>query len=166
VYKARQKKTIKYAAVKCVDKAYKAKVTNEVRILNMMDHPNILKFHNWYETNNHYWIIVEYCSGGDLMNLLMQDQSLPEETVHLFSLDLVRGLQYENNYSFLTIRFCHSKGIIYCDLKPSNVLIDGCGVLKLSDFGLAQPTKDAESEASPSGRPKRGVCNFLLRFTL
>jgi serine/threonine-protein kinase ULK4 len=58
-----------------------------------MDHPNVLKFFNWYETNNHYWIIVEYCSGGDLMNLLMQDQSLPEETVHLFSLDLVRGLQ-------------------------------------------------------------------------
>lgn len=95
VYKARQKKTINYAAVKCVDKFHKAKVSNEVRILNMLDHPNILKFYNWYETNNHYWIIIEYCSGGDLMNLLMQDQSLPEETVHLFSLDLVRGLQYE-----------------------------------------------------------------------
>lgn len=94
VYKARKRKTIQYAAVKQVDKFHKAKVENEVKILNMLDHPNVLKFYNWYETTNSFWIIIEYCSGGDLMNLLQQDQSLPEETVHLFGLDLVNGLQY------------------------------------------------------------------------
>ncbi|KAL0489389.1 hypothetical protein AKO1_010686 [Acrasis kona] len=147
VYKARKKKTILYNAVKCVDKYHKAKVTNEVKILNMLDHPNVLKFDSWYETNNHYWIIIEFCSGGDLMNLLTQDQALPEDTVHLFSMDLVQGLQY-----------IHSRGVIYCDLKPSNVLIDGCGVLKLSDFGLAQFIRDSELEKDTSsvGRPKRG----------
>ena len=33
-------------------------------------HPNILKFYNWYETRNHFWIILEYCSGGDLYSML------------------------------------------------------------------------------------------------
>ena len=41
-------------------------------MMHALDHPNILKFHNWYETNNHLWLILEYCMGGDLLNLLMQ----------------------------------------------------------------------------------------------
>ena len=49
-----------------------AKVLHEVRMMHALDHPNILKFHNWYETNNHLWLILEYCTGGDLLNLLMQ----------------------------------------------------------------------------------------------
>lgn len=77
-----------------MDKFHKQKVVNEVKILNMLDHPNILKFYNWYETSNHYWIIIDYCSGGDLMKLLTQDHSLPEETVRLFGTDIVNGLQY------------------------------------------------------------------------
>jgi serine/threonine-protein kinase ULK4 len=77
-----------------VDKFHKQKVINEVKILNMLHHPNILRFYNWYETSNHYWIIIDYCSGGDLMNFLAQDYSLPEETVRLFGTDIVNGLQY------------------------------------------------------------------------
>ena len=66
----------------------------QVKILKYFDHQNILKFYNWYETDNHYWIIFEYCTGGDLLSVVMQDQKLPEETVHDFGLDIVNGLQY------------------------------------------------------------------------
>ena len=52
---------------------------------------------------------------------------LPEPSVRLFSYDLLCGLHY-----------LHVNGVLYCDLKPSNVLIDEYGVLKLSDFGLAR----------------------------
>eukprot|EP00741_Cyanophora_paradoxa_P004815 tig00000829_g4672.t1 len=109
VYKGRKKKTIEYVAIKSVEKSYKQKVMNEVRILHNLVHPNILRFFNWYETSNHIWLIVEYCTGGDLLNLVMQDKRLPESTVHAFGMDLLCGLQ-----------FIHSRGIIYCDLKPSN----------------------------------------------
>ena len=47
---------------------------NQVKILNNLNHFNILKFYNWYETRNHLWIIFEYCSGGDLMQLIEQDK--------------------------------------------------------------------------------------------
>lgn len=94
-------------------------------------HPNILKFHNWYETRNHFWIILEYCSGGDLYGLIEQDQKLPEDTVKKLTYELLEGLSY-----------LHSLGIIFGDLKPSNVMMNEYSNLKLCDFGLAKRIVD------------------------
>ena len=66
----RKKKLLEYVAVKSIDKSRKNKVLNEVKIINNLNHPNVIKFFNWYETRNHFWIIFEYCSGGDLMTLI------------------------------------------------------------------------------------------------
>ena len=52
---------------------------------------------------------------------------LPENVVRCFAKDLILGLQY-----------LHSCGIVYCDLKPSNILLNEFGDLKLSDFGMAR----------------------------
>lgn len=111
-----------------------------------------MRFHEWFETGNHIWLILEYCTGGNLMELLaqatlaffflfgvlsdiwhlVQDLLLPESSVHDFGLEIVRGLQY-----------LHSNGIIYGNLKPGTVLIDGEGLLKLSDFSLACRVNDS-----------------------
>jgi serine/threonine-protein kinase ULK4 len=53
-----------------------------------------LKFYNWYETRNHYWIIFEYCVGGDLTGLLEQNKKLPEDTVKKFAYEILEGLSY------------------------------------------------------------------------
>ncbi|PNW72926.1 hypothetical protein CHLRE_14g612000v5 [Chlamydomonas reinhardtii] len=130
-YKGRKKKTISYYAIKSVDKTQKARVLQEVRTMHALDHRNILKFYAWYETTNHLWLILEYCVGGDLMSLLRQDVRLPESSVHDFARDLVTALQY-----------LHSKEIIYCDLKPSNILLDENGRMKLGGFGLSRRLAD------------------------
>ena len=49
----------------------------QVTILNSLRHPNVLRFDTWYETRNHIWVIMEYCTGGDLLNLLLQGALLP-----------------------------------------------------------------------------------------
>ena len=41
----------------------------------------MLKFFDWYESSNHIWLILEYCVGGDLLNLITQDKQLPESVV-------------------------------------------------------------------------------------
>ncbi|BAD81407.1 putative FUSED serine/threonine kinase [Oryza sativa Japonica Group] len=142
VYKGRKKKSIEYFAVKSVDKSQRSKVLNEVRMLHSLDHPNVLKFYSWYETSAHFWLILEYCVGGDLKGLLEQDKKLPENSIHDLAYDLVKALQ-----------FLHSQGIIYCDLKPSNVLLDESGCMKLCDFGLARRLKDIE-KTNPGDVPQ------------
>merc|ERR1719375_879742 len=95
--------------------------------MHALQHPNVLHFHQWYETTNHLWLILEYCVGGDLLSLIRQDIRLPEASVHDFGRDLVSALL-----------FLHSQGVLYCDLKPSNILLDENGKIKLGDFGLAR----------------------------
>ncbi|POM58557.1 ULK/ULK protein Kinase [Phytophthora palmivora] len=127
VYKARRKRSIEYVAVKSTAKSRMDKILNEVPFLHKLDSPYVLRFFDWYESSNHIWLILEYCMGGDLLNLITQDKQLPEDTVKSFGLELVAGLQY-----------LHANSILYCDLKPANVLIDEFGSLKLADFGLAR----------------------------
>ncbi|KAM3755411.1 hypothetical protein ACB098_02G037300 [Castanea mollissima] len=151
VYKGRKKKTIEYFAIKSVDKLQKSKVLQEVRVLHSLAHPNVLQFYSWYETSAHLWLVLEYCVGGDLMTLLRQDSQLPEDSIHDIARDLLKALQY-----------LHSKGIIYCDLKPSNILLDENGRTKLCDFGLAR--KLSEISKTPSSllpQAKRGTPFYM-----
>ncbi|XP_057538880.1 serine/threonine-protein kinase RUNKEL [Amaranthus tricolor] len=151
VYKGRKKKSIEYFAIKSVDKSQKTKVLQEVRILHALNHPNVLKFYSWYETSAHLWLVLEYCVGGDLMSLLRQDEHLPEDSIHHLACDIVKGLQ-----------FLHSKGIIYADLKPSNILLDENGHTKLCDFGLARKLSDiSKTPSSLLPQAKRGTPFYM-----
>jgi len=58
-----------------------------------LSHENVLKFINWYETSKHIWLIVEYCTGSDLLQLLRQDKRLPEASISTFGRDILVGLQ-------------------------------------------------------------------------
>jgi serine/threonine-protein kinase ULK4 len=103
----------------------------QVRVIHNLDHPNILKFMNWYETSNHIWLIVEFCTGGDLMEMKMMDKAFPEYALKVFGRDIACGLQY-----------LHSKGYVHCDLRPANLLVSGGGIVKIGDFASAQKTKE------------------------
>ena len=127
VYKGRKKGTIEFVAIHCVEKCKRLELRNIVRLTHEMDHLNVVRFHEWYETTNHIWMVVELCTGDSLDAVLSQDKRLPEETVRLFGIEIVKALYY-----------IHSLEILYCDLKPSRIMLDGAGVLKFSDFALAR----------------------------
>ncbi|XP_033625022.1 serine/threonine-protein kinase ULK4-like isoform X3 [Asterias rubens] len=127
MYKGRRKGSINFVAIHCMDKARRPEVTNRVRLTHELDHPNVVQFYEWYETTNHLWLVVELCTGGSLGQLLIQDEHLPESSVRKFGLDLVRGLHY-----------LHSMGILFGDVQPAKILLDGPGMLKFDDFSLSR----------------------------
>ncbi|CAI9736110.1 serine/threonine-protein kinase ULK4-like isoform X4 [Octopus vulgaris] len=131
VYKGRKKGTIKFVAIHRIEKCKRCELTNTVRMIHDLNHPNIVKFDEWYETSNHLWLVIELCTGGSLEKLITQDGHLPEDSIRKFGVDLVSGLH-----------FLHSLNIIFCDLRPSKVLFDCYGKLKYADFGLSKAEEE------------------------
>nr|XP_014351708.1 PREDICTED: serine/threonine-protein kinase ULK4 [Latimeria chalumnae] len=127
VYKGRRKGTINFVAILCIDKSKRAESTNRVRLTHDIKHKNVVTFYEWYETSNHLWLVVELCTGGSLEMVIKQDEHLHEEVVREFGIDLVTGL-----------RDIHELGIIFCDLTPAKILVDGPGTLKYNNFCLAK----------------------------
>ena len=76
VYKGRQKRSVEFVAIRRVERSHRNKIYAEVQALHSLDHANVLKFHAWFATTNHLWVVTEYCAGGDLRTLLRQDHSL------------------------------------------------------------------------------------------
>ncbi|NXV73808.1 ULK4 kinase, partial [Atlantisia rogersi] len=72
-------------------------------------------------------IMCEYISGGSLESLIAQDEHLPEDVVREFGVDLITGLYH-----------IHKLGIIFCELTPGKILLEGPGTLKFSNFCLAK----------------------------
>ena len=138
VFKGREKKKIEYVAIKRVDKSMMNKIVNEVQIMHKLHSPHMLKFHDWYETRNNLWLILEYCTGADLESLLRQDGYLPEHSVRMLGLDIIEALKY-----------LHQIGILHCDIRPRNFLIDEYGIVKISDFKQARKLPKAPLADAP-----------------
>ena len=83
-----------------------------MRLVHSLDHVNILRFFEWYETSKHVWVITELANGGSLADILDQDGTIPFPNVTSFLVDIIAGLNY-----------LHCRQIVYCDLQPSKVII-------------------------------------------
>ncbi|XP_026149297.1 serine/threonine-protein kinase ULK4 isoform X2 [Mastacembelus armatus] len=127
VYKGRRKGTLSYVAIICTNKAKRPEITNHVRLSHDLNHQNIVCFYEWYETSNHLWLVVELCTGGSLESVIDQDGCLSEDVVRSFGWDLVKGLKH-----------IHELGIIFSDLTPKKIFLDGSGTLKFGNFCLSK----------------------------
>ncbi|PWA02077.1 hypothetical protein BB558_001785 [Smittium angustum] len=99
----------------------------EIEMLKSLNHPNIIKYHNYELSSNHLNIILELCEGGSLQNIISKFGKLPEKLVGIFISQVLNGLSY-----------LHSKNIIHRDIKAANLLCTKSGHVKLSDFGTSR----------------------------
>ncbi|CAD8067577.1 unnamed protein product [Paramecium sonneborni] len=105
---------------------------NEITILKQLDHENLMKVYEIFETKNNTYIICEYCNDGDLANILEKTNFTQTEILSIF-LQVAKG-----------VKALHDQKIIHRDIKPANILRSN-GIYKLSDFGFAIIENDFES---------------------
>ncbi|CAD8063289.1 unnamed protein product [Paramecium primaurelia] len=133
VFLAKKKDTNKVYAIKTlkkkeIDKKKQAQhVMMEKTILNQAKHQFIVSLSYTFQSDKHFYFVLEYCAGGDLFSLLRVKRKLKEEQIQFYAILIIHALQ-----------FLHTQKIIYRDLKPENVLIDEKGYIKLTDFGLSK----------------------------
>lgn len=90
------------------------RVVNEVQVMHRLNSPHTLRFHNWYETRNNLWLILEYCTGGDMLSLLNQDGRLPEAAVKVLY-NIYKHVPIHAPISFLHFAFImFSMNISHC----------------------------------------------------
>lgn len=105
----------------------------EVALLQMLDHPNVVRFLGVDRVGFSMYIMMEFVAGGSIHSLVKRFGRLPEELTVKYTAQLVRGLRY-----------LHEKAIIHRDIKGANVLVSDDGTVKLADFGAAKRVLDPE----------------------
>lgn len=145
VFEVRNKITNAIRACKFISKAKMNEKTlkrtyREINMLKKLDHPNIIKLYEVYESKNSIYLIMEKCNGGELFDNIIEHitkgQMYSEKQVSEIVLQILSAINY-----------CHKNGICHRDLKPENILLlkkegEENNKIKLIDFGLSQYISD------------------------
>jgi eukaryotic-like serine/threonine-protein kinase len=102
----------------------------EAKTAAKIEHPNVVGVYEVGEQDGRYFIAMQYMSGGSLHDWM---ETLQERSETL-SVDQALGLGMEIAQGLAVL---HNRGLVHCDLKPSNILFDGAGHARIGDLGLA-----------------------------
>ncbi|KAL6765107.1 kinase-like domain-containing protein, partial [Haematococcus lacustris] len=102
-------------------------IRKEIQFLANCNHPNIVKYMGSYRHRHELWIVMEYCGGGSVSDLLAASgQGIPQDVIAFICGEALKGLSY-----------LHSLGKVHRDIKCGNILLSDSGAVKLADFGVA-----------------------------
>ena len=133
VHVCREIKTGKIYAVKKIKKDVLLEknqiihIRSEQQFMSKVKSPWIVDLKASFQEDDYLYLIMEFCQGGDFMNLLIKKDILTEEEARFYTAELI-----------LAVESIHKLDCIHRDIKPDNILIDKNGHIKLSDFGLAK----------------------------
>ena len=142
--KTGQKVAIKIMKKSTMDSSDLELVRTEIEILKICQHPNIIRLYNVFENADYLYIIMEYCSGGDLFSYL-ENRS--------FRVSEKRASTIIHKMS-TAVYYMHSFGVAHRDLKPENVLMtsdDDDSDIRILDFGLSKILGPYEKCDEPYG---------------
>ncbi|KAK2766906.1 serine/threonine protein kinase, AGC [Arachnomyces sp. PD_36] len=143
VYLVREKKSTRLYAMKVLSKKEMIKRNKikralaEQEILATSNHPFIVTLYHSFQSEDHLYLCMEYCSGGEFFRALQTrpGKCIPEDDARFYAAEVTAALEY-----------LHLMGFIYRDLKPENILLHQSGHIMLSDFDLSK-------QSDPGGAP-------------
>jgi MAP/microtubule affinity-regulating kinase len=99
-------------------------IHREAQIMRLCDHPNIIQLFEVMETKKELFLVLEYASGGELLDLIVSQGRLKEKDARNYIKQIVSALEY-----------CHNLNIVHRDLKAENLLLGEDGSVKISGIG-------------------------------
>ncbi|MBN2503211.1 MAG: protein kinase [Anaerolineales bacterium] len=149
VYKAWDSHRNTYLAVKvlqadlALDKVFMRRFEREGQLLAHLQHPNIVRYYGLERADNLAFLLLDYVDGVSLKQLIGE------------SLGPLPGNRARSVFQAVCValQFAHNEGLVHCDIKPANILIDTKGRVLLSDFGIARLSSDPTSTLAGSGSP-------------
>jgi serine/threonine protein kinase len=133
VYRAYDKLLERHVALKVLHEQFTTdgdhveRFRREARSVAQLSHPNIVTVIDRGEQDGKQFIVFEYCDGENLKALVEREGPLPERE----AVEIVRQVAR-------ALGFAHEHGIVHRDVKPQNVLLNGDGETKVTDFGIAR----------------------------
>ncbi|KAM9296392.1 serine/threonine-protein kinase 4-like [Gastrophryne carolinensis] len=133
VYKASHKETSQIVAIKQIPvESDLQEIIKEISIMQQCDSPHVVKYYGSYFKNSDLWIVMEYCGGGSVSDIIrLRKQTLKEDEMATILQSTLKGLEY-----------LHFMRKIHRDIKAGNILLSSEGVAKLADFGVAGQLTD------------------------
>ncbi|MCK9927852.1 protein kinase [Frankia sp. Mgl5] len=118
------------------DPDLRARFLSEARVLAELDHPHIVRIHDYVEHEGTCLLVMELLSGGTLKQRMTAGKLSPETICAV-------GVA-----ASAALTTAHRQGVLHRDIKPDNIMFDGAGLLKVTDFGIAKIFDGAETTAS------------------
>ncbi len=146
IYKARQPQLDRLVALKILspelgrDPAFAERFSREAQALAKLNHSNIVGIFDFGQAGGFYYFLMEYVDGVTLSQLIRQKEIHQEEALRIV-IETCHALQY-----------AHEEGIVHQDIKPSNILLDKKGRVKIADFGLARLAGQKRREPADGDR--------------
>lgn len=140
VFLAKEKVSNRYVAIKQLkntDKAEQEDIIHEIEMVSKFENQNIVTYYHHFWEDDKLFLVMEYCSGGSLRDK-MSEGKITTSNALLWIQTLTSCL-----------RSVHKKGIIHHDIKPDNILFSQNGIIKISDFGIANKDIGTRSYMSP-----------------
>ncbi len=125
------------------DEVFLRRFRREARVLETLQHPNIVRYYGFEETDSLHFLVVEFIDGEGLRKKLSR---------------LSRPLTLAQALAILepvcnALHYAHAEGIFHCDIKPANIMIDRTGRVVVADFGIAKLAEGATVTSSSTGTP-------------